>query len=405
MSYYKYFIRDGIEGAYPELITLLNEYRDYIDMLARTADYDYLRDGLIQYFKVAALNALVELFISIKKLLELSHWRAASILIRTLFEFLINIEYIFLNPVETEELCAQFFKFSELQEVQHVRKDVQNNKYNIHNKIDPKSFRLNDMIRESKRCFKEFIKSEFDNGAVAWNPYWHLKSPKQIVDELNNPVRKKQYKNYYSNLSDFVHGSPIFVSSGVYLPEQIDNNEIDEIENNHVFNQANDLLLFSNAILRIIGNISPKFQKINLESFIQRLQRLIEENNIKGITNNDTTSKKEQSQDIDNIFPNTAIKTVFNLDFAKSAKEGNLIVMKTHSFEEKVSLRFKKDKNVIFHRVDKVTFKITPSGFIHCTIIGQDQPIGEMMQLPTKIIINEEITKFPFEEFKEYIVE
>lgn len=405
MEYYKYFAREGVNEYYPELINVLEEYIDYIDLLGKTVEYDYLKDGFTQYFKISALNALAELFISNKRLLEFSHWRAACILTRTLFEFLINIEYIFLKPEKSEELCAKFFKFGKFQQSLHVKKDIQNNQYNIHNKIDPKYFMIDDMIKETESFFKEFIKKKKSDGTILWYSYWNIKSPREMVKELNNPDRIKQYNSYYSNLSDYVHGSPIFVSSGIYLPEQIDNNEIDEIENNHVFKQVNDLLLFSNDILRIIGNISPEFQETNLDRFIQKIKELAVKNDIKGISSDITLSEKKQDQDINNILPDVIINTIFDLDFSKPTKEGKLIFMKKHKFKEKVSLRFKKNENIVFHEVQEVIFKMTRSGFIHCTVIGQDHPIGEIMKLPPKIIIKEQIIKFSFDEIKEYIIE
>lgn len=405
MQEYKYFIRGEINECYPELISIFEEYINYIDLLGQTVNYNHSKDGIIPYFKISALNALTELFISSKKLLQFSHWRATNILIRTLFELLINIEYVFLKPEKSEELCMRFFKFGELQQSLHVKRDIQNNQYNIHNRINPKFFRMDDMLKEIENLFEEFIMKKKRDGTVIWYSYWNIKSPKDIVKELNNQERMKQFDKYYSELSDYVHGSPIFVASGVYHPEQIENNEIDEIENNHVFKQGYDLLLFSNEILKMIGNISHEFNENEINKFVQRIQELAEKNNMKGMGNIDCIKEKSNDIPIHNILPDIVVNKLFDFDFSKPNKEGNIEFVKKYKFNKKVSLEFKKYGEIVFHEVKEVLFKITPSGFIHCTIIGTEGLIGEVIKLPSKITIKEQILKFSHTEIIEYIVE
>lgn len=275
----RYFETNGINDMHPELFIFINKYKDYIDTIAQTNNYDENSGTYVDYFKICSVNNLINLFIPVKILLENNHWKAAKILNRTIFEFLINIEYVFHDHNKIEDKCKDIYEFSLLQESKQIISDCKSGKSNIRNDIDPKFFEVEKFEEAIKIKFRRFIKKD-SNNVVKWNMYWNNMSPNQVVKSLNNSKRLEQYEAYYSGLSEFTHCAPIAIMSQVYSPEQLENRGANFIEHTQVLQQANDLVSFCSDILRFIGDISDYYKAAELDELDNEFNKIYKSLNI-----------------------------------------------------------------------------------------------------------------------------
>ncbi len=163
-----------------------------------------------ELLKIAFLFRAWNLYKSIINLLKNDHWENGLILLRALFELVLNLEDITRNKEVELSQTIRFLKFEKLQKYLEIKYTTE---YDIMRgyKGDEVKKILDKLDKSSKTLFSDFYNSK----RKKWKPTWNSKTIADMANNSPNEMRKHHYKILYSFMSYFSHSSPMGVMSSI----------------------------------------------------------------------------------------------------------------------------------------------------------------------------------------------
>lgn len=205
-----YFLIDGAPKRHPELFAMLYEVRD---ILSDWIDHPELKESPETALAALRLSVALRtwnLYKAVVPLLERDLWEDATILIRSLFELLLNVEYIDQIEAESESKARRFFLFEELQLYHHT---VSEYEYNVHTgRITKDNETIAKLTAMAEQLFATFRVKDKQK-RVRWAKTWCGKNVFELAQASSQPIRVWQYKLLYSYGSAFAHATPLAVLS------------------------------------------------------------------------------------------------------------------------------------------------------------------------------------------------
>jgi hypothetical protein len=189
----------------PPKVRLRKSFRVLTDV-ARAAD-DTLVAGIPagrrERFEASVLVRGVNAIKSTRALLEQSQWEFACAAVRQLFELVVNIEYLRIQP-DQDEAMLRYAKFGVLQA---LRSTYENALYNqkTGREVDPEYISNLESLLDGE--FAEF-RSLTKKGKVVWATSWSGCTTRQLADASTHPLRTDQYVLLFSTWSEQTHASP-----------------------------------------------------------------------------------------------------------------------------------------------------------------------------------------------------
>jgi len=254
-----------------ELFELTDQFIEYLDHLLYS-DPISEPETIINVIKLASITRVKNLFVSINLLLRYDHWEEAKILIRSLFELLLNMEEIFRDKATVEKKAQRYLLFNELQEYIKIRAELN---YNIMTKRvedeDKANMAIKLMDQFAEKRFKLFLNNK--KGEKFWDHYWTDDKPWKLAKKSKNRIRKQQYDILYADMSHFVHSSPMAVLGTVNSIESVDK-RVDE-DNKIISEQAILAMTFTQEILLIVGDILPGFTGDKILEMVSKIKLFV----------------------------------------------------------------------------------------------------------------------------------
>jgi hypothetical protein len=215
------------ELRYPDLFDILDTSIDYMHDVIHVRGLSEPPNHLA-FVRVAAVIRAFNLLKSIRQLLATSHWENAAILMRSLFELVLNVEEIERNPEKAEAQAEYFIRFETLQKCRRLiaesNYELQTGRRTEH---DP---RLNAIQQALPRFFSEWATIRND-GIIKWKSQWCGKNVRQLCEASGAHVRIGQYEIIYAYGSDMAHSSPIGVLSTYQRINDVDwDSQLEQLE-------------------------------------------------------------------------------------------------------------------------------------------------------------------------------
>ncbi|MDB5320778.1 MAG: hypothetical protein JWN40_2409 [Phycisphaerales bacterium] len=248
------------DKRHPEVFELLHVLRDKLCLWIDNGDLDNPSTPL-EWVKIAVCVRTYNIFKAAIALLERDFWEDALILIRTLFELLLNVEELLRSETEQEKRAGRFILFEKLQT---YLKHVALIEYNLQMERPlkrPEAYA--DVQLKAKRLFSSFIVGT-KNGKVKWAKSWHGRNVWELAEASKNPMRTGQYKTLYAYCSALVHASPAAVlSTNIEMGSEMEWEGVTEKRLNDdkegIMLTVGFLAQFSFEVLLLAGSVLPKF--------------------------------------------------------------------------------------------------------------------------------------------------
>jgi hypothetical protein len=243
--------------AYPQIFALLGKI---IDQLHQWIDHAEMSSPTtaLGYVRVASAVRAFNVFRSIKLLLAHNHWEDALILMRSLFELLLNVEEVCREERSMEYKARLFLLFNEMQRYQHARADRQ---YEIDTGRSPLDDATLPRLDKAAEVVFAVFRQKNRKGEFYWQKYWCGKNVYDLARDSTNTLRLKQYRLLYSYASDFTHSSPLSVMSTNTAGGEWE--EIQKIRDMIEKQQCVNIVSFSVTllleILYHVGNVFPDY--------------------------------------------------------------------------------------------------------------------------------------------------
>lgn len=255
-----------------DLFKLTDEFIEYLEQLLHGEPISEPETN-IDTIKLASITRVNNLFISINLLLRYDHWEEAKMLIRSLFELLLNMEEIFRDKVNAEKKARRYLLFNELQDYIGFRADL--NYKILTNRVEDEgnansAIKLIDQFAEKR--FKLFLNQK--SGKKFWDHYWTKDKPWKLAEKSNNKIRKHQYEILYADMSHFVHSSPMAVLATVNNMETTVNKQVDK-DNKIISEQAILAMSFTQEILLLVGDVLPGFTGVKVLDMVSKIKSFI----------------------------------------------------------------------------------------------------------------------------------
>ncbi len=245
-------------------------YRDFfaqadtvIEQFHHRIDRDIPTDGT--WWGIVQLAILVRAFNqyrSIVNLLRENHWEDALILVRSLFELLLNTEELCRHPDRIEEAAESFVAFAHLQRYLRWR-EVE--LYNITTGRAGKEARtrIDETDRQAKKFFALFWYAD-KKGQGKWRATWSRKNAAELCRLSANPLREHHYRLLYGRGSEFTHSAPVAVFATMQLkhePEELADTirDVDAREERELREIGSMATVFLLEIAVLIGGRLPGF--------------------------------------------------------------------------------------------------------------------------------------------------
>jgi len=171
--------------------------------------------------KLASVIRAFNLYKSTNILLENDHWENASILARSMFELLLNLEEVVRDEQDAEEKAKRFLRHQDLSKLMHYLNDK---RYEIKTGRAPKEeeIKIAETEKNARLIFGEFINKRKD---LKWSSSWCGKSVRRLAKDSGKPIRLAQYELLYSYLSEFSHSNPLATMTTMDLGETSEETE------------------------------------------------------------------------------------------------------------------------------------------------------------------------------------
>lgn len=197
------------EERYPDIFPLVNAAINYFSSVIDHGVWPKPADHL-GFVRICAVVRAYNLLKSIRQLLATDHWENAAILMRSLFELVLNIEEMERDPASAEEQAERFVRFETLQRYLRLRAEsdyeISTNRKTTHDS------RLISLEKALPQYFGEWAIPRKD-GTIKWKASWCGKNVKQLCESSGASVRLGQYDIVYAFGSDMAHSSPSSVLS------------------------------------------------------------------------------------------------------------------------------------------------------------------------------------------------
>ncbi len=273
MAYEREEIRSA-EERYPDLFAFIDAANDYFSNVIDSGALP-IPESHLQVVRICAVIRAYNLLKSIRQLLAADHWENAAILMRSLFELVLNIEEVERNPVKAEEQAERFVRFETLQRYRRLRSgsdyDVRTNRRSTH---DPQLIAIEKAIVQFCGEWAEKRK----DGTVKWKTSWCGKTVKQLCEASGSSVRIGQYEIVYAFASDMAHSSPCSVLSTWQQQNNIDWKAFfaqnDESERRQALNVMSLSIAFACEIVGITGFVNGAFDPVKMLQVTRKLYEL-----------------------------------------------------------------------------------------------------------------------------------
>lgn len=124
-----------------------------------------LTPGPLGIVRVSALIRGYNLLKSIRQLLANDHWENATILMRSLFELVLNIEEVERNPIIADAQAERFCRFEVLQKFRRIKA---NSNYELSSRGHAHNPKLTALEKELPKFFGEWIEKRRTDGTIKW---------------------------------------------------------------------------------------------------------------------------------------------------------------------------------------------------------------------------------------------
>lgn len=253
--------RPSAEESHPQLFRVIDEVIErlhlWIDEAQIPTDGSALRN-----VKIATIGRAFNQYRSIVNLLRTNHWEDANILIRSLFELLLNTEELQRYENEAERAARRIIQFSGLQENLRRREMAL---YHVASGRAGKE--VLERVKQGDKKLREHY-SEFwhvdKKGRGKWRVTWCNKNVADLCAKSSNPMRMHQYKLLYSRGSEFTHSSPTALFASYFLVDQEVSWEeftkmSERIEDRELREAVVLSLTFLGELLLLVGDCLPDF--------------------------------------------------------------------------------------------------------------------------------------------------
>jgi hypothetical protein len=248
---------------HPEIFEALYILRDKLNQWIDRGEVNHPESPLEWVQTLVAVRAY-NLYKATVALLELDFWEDALILVRSVFELLLNVEELHRVEEEQERNAVRFIMFDKLQ--MYLRHSAEHDYY-VHSGrpvSDPDPIRKLDELAE--RLFPSFIVGR-KHGKPKWAKSWHGRNVWELAETSKNRLRQWQYKTLYAYCSSFVHASPasVFSTHWSYENEAAWTTSLAvklETDRGGITQTVSFLCLFTLEILNFVGTILPKYDPV-----------------------------------------------------------------------------------------------------------------------------------------------
>lgn len=256
--------RPSAEESHPKIFRVIDEVIERLHLWIDEAQIP--DDGTaLGNVKIATIGRAFNQYRSIVNLLRTNHWEDAYILIRSLFELLLNTEELMRHKEDAERAAQRIIQFSGLQENLRRREMAL---YHVATRRAGKEVveRVKEGDRKLREHYKEFWHID-KKGRGKWRVSWFNKNVADLCALSSNPLRTHQYKLLYCRGSEFTHSSPTALFASHFLSDQkISFEEFVEIseavENRELREAAVLSFTFLGEILLLLGDRLPDFDAV-----------------------------------------------------------------------------------------------------------------------------------------------
>jgi hypothetical protein len=200
------------EKRYPELFALIDSVVDYFSTVVDEGKWATPKCNL-DFVRLSAVIRAYNILKSIRQLLATDHWENAAILMRSLFELMLNIEELEREPAQAERQAERFIRFETLQRYRRIKAETD---YAIatgrKTAKDPELVVIENSL---PTFFSEWAEKRKD-GTIRWRTNWSGKTVRQLCEAGASTVRIGQYEIVYAFGSDMAHSSPSSVLSAYH---------------------------------------------------------------------------------------------------------------------------------------------------------------------------------------------
>lgn len=200
---------ESAEKQYPDAFAVIDNAINYFAEVIHEQGIPQPSSPLA-FVRVAAVIRAFNLLKSIRQLLAGNHWENAAILMRSLFELVLNIEEIERDPATAEQQAQSFIRF---EAVQQTRRLLAESEYELatgrRTEHDP---RLSQLVESLRLLAPQWVRRR-DDGTIKWSSSWSGKSVRALCEASGSRVRMGQYDIIYAYGSDMAHSSPRSVLS------------------------------------------------------------------------------------------------------------------------------------------------------------------------------------------------
>lgn len=269
-------------GAIPEAVTRHPEVFEILyllrDKLCAWIDHGDLAapQSPLEWVRVACAVRTYNIFKATISLLEKDFWEDGLILVRTLFELLLNVEELDRVEGESQKRATRYMIFEKLQiYLRHVAE----REYHLHSGRSLKHpEKLKDLDARAERLFASFITGR-KQGKIKWAKSWHGRTVSELAEASKSTMRKWHYKTLYAYCSSFVHATPASVfSANTFCETQA---ELDnflpaklEADKEGIIQTVSFLCLFTMELFVHVASVIPKFDPVEHFAVMESIFRL-----------------------------------------------------------------------------------------------------------------------------------
>jgi Family of unknown function (DUF5677) len=263
--------RSNAATAHPDVF---EQTSAIIDRFHLWIDCDIPEDGTsMGLAKLALLVRAFNQYRSIVNLLRDNHWEDSLILVRSLFELMLQAEEL-LRAKDPEEAAVRLFAFSQLQRYLEWRGLEQ---YQVATGRGGRETedRIARVDAQARRVYGQFWFRD-KKGRGRWRESWCNKNVADLSGLSANPLRRHQYRLLYGRGSSFTHSSPVAVFAAMH--HMSDPSELEEVTGSIDALEERELRLtgamasvFLMEIAALIGDRLPDFDLLWLANVGTRL--------------------------------------------------------------------------------------------------------------------------------------
>jgi hypothetical protein len=192
----------------PVLFQMLDEITRTVDLALATGEKPRSRDELFDLAVLVRANNLVK---ASRTLFADGHWEIAASAARQLFELLLNVEYLLMQP-DLGDARPRYAKFGLLQYALSRLRELEYDRSAGHPVDNAQASAIREPL--AGPAFNEFKARD-----GRWKTSWSGKSTKTLADLSSDPMCLSQYEQLFVAWSEETHAAPVALLEGI-LPKQ-----------------------------------------------------------------------------------------------------------------------------------------------------------------------------------------